>query len=138
MPFSWTAATAGTPRAVLLIVAVLLVQALGLAVLAGWYIYDLIVAEPLSRGGAVFMAVLLLLLAGWMSVLGSALLRGYRWPRSAVLVFQLLMVILSISYFSNGALAGGLVMLLPGAVVLVALFTKPVVDHATRPARDSR
>ncbi len=89
-------------------------------------------ADALSVGGSVFMAVLLLLVGAGLAALARQLLAGFRWPRSPSLVVQLFLVILAFPYFSTGAPLVGVGLLVPAAVVIVTLFSRPVVEYTVR------
>lgn len=120
------------PRGVLLIVAILLLEAVGLVVVAAGFVVTLFQADPLSVGGSVFMAVLLLLVAAGLATMARRLMAGFRWPRSPSLVVQLFLVILAFPYFTAGDPVIGLMLIVPAAVVIVTLFSKPVVDFTVR------
>ncbi|KAD4060705.1 hypothetical protein GD627_05670 [Arthrobacter yangruifuii] len=112
--------------------AVLVLEALCLLGFAAWYGYQLATSAPLSLGGAVFTLVFAVALAVWLLVVGHFFFRGYRWTRSAALVWQLFVVILAVPTLQAGLILPGLVLLLPAAAVLLLLFTKPVLEHTSR------
>ncbi|WP_019483053.1 hypothetical protein [Arthrobacter sp. TB 23] len=126
--------TGARPAGAKVIAAILLVEALGLLAAAGWYLYGLLTSTPTSLGGAVFTMVFLVVLAIWLLAVSYNLLRGYRWTRSAALVFQLFMIVIAIPTLSAGVVIVGVALLLPAAAVVLLLFTKPVVAHTTRTA----
>jgi CBS domain containing-hemolysin-like protein len=119
-------------------VGILLLEALGFLGVGALFLSTLAMGDLVSVGGTVFLAVFLILLAIWLGVLARALWRGFRWPRSAALVIQLFLVILSVSFFSSGSVVIGLAMLVPGAVVLIALFTRPVLNYTSRTTGETR
>ncbi len=121
-----------------MIVGILLLEALGFLGVGALFLSTLAMGDLVSVGGTVFLAVFLILLAIWLGVLARALWRGFRWPRSAALVIQLFLVILSVSFFSSGSVVIGLAMLVPGAVVLIALFTRPVLNYTSRTTGETR
>ncbi|MCC9203599.1 hypothetical protein [Arthrobacter sp. zg-Y769] len=118
--------------AVLAIAAVLVLEALCLLGFAAWYGYQLVTSTPLSMGGAIFTLVFAVALAVWLLAVGHFFFRGYRWTRSAALVWQLFIVILAVPTLQAGLVPAGLGLLLPAAAVLLLLFTKPVLAHTTR------
>lgn len=122
------------PAGAMLIAAILLLEALGLFTAAGWYLYGLLTSTPTSLGGAVFTMVFLVVLAIWLLFVSYHLLRGYRWTRSAALVFQLFMIVIAVPTLSAGVVMVGVALLLPAAAVVLLLFTKPVLAHTTRTA----
>ena len=117
---------------------VLVLEALALLAAAGWYIYNLFTATPLSLGGAVFTAVLLLAVGIWLLAVGHFFFRGYRWTRAAALVWQLFMVVLAVPTIQAGLLPAGLLMLLPAAVVMLLVFSTPVLNYTTRRGGDPK
>ena len=121
-----------------MIAGILLLEALGFLGVGALFLSTLAMGDLVSVGGTVFLAVFLILLAIWLGVLARALWRGFRWPRSAALVIQLFLVILSVSFFSSGSVVIGLAMLVPGAVVLITLFTRPVLNYTSRTTGETR
>lgn len=115
-----------------IIAVILLCEAAALLAVAGWFAFGLLTSTPTSLGGAVFMLVLLLLLAGWLLVVGHFFFRGYRWTRSAALVFQLFVIVVAIPTLTGGVIWVGLLLLVPAVVVVHQLFTRPVVAYTSR------
>ncbi|AUZ87531.1 hypothetical protein CVO76_07725 [Arthrobacter agilis] len=126
------------PRGVVLIAAVLVLEAVALVVLAVGSLGTVFAADPVSVGGSVFLAVLLLLVAAALAVMARKLVAGFRWPRSPSLVVQLFLVILAFPFFSSGNPVIGLALMVPAAAVIVTLFSKPVVGFTARPTGDGR
>ncbi len=120
------------PPGVLLIVVVLVIEALGLVLLAVQFVLTVFGGNPLSVGGSVFMAVLLLLVAAGLSTVARRLAAGFRWARSPALVVQLFLVILAFPFFSAGNPLLGFLLLVPAGAVIVTLFSKPVVRFTVR------
>lgn len=126
------------PRGVLLIAAVLLLEAVGVALLAVGFLRTLLGAEPLSVGSSVFMVALLILLAVALVTLARKLAAGFRWPRSPTLVVQMFLVILAFPYFDAGNPLYGFLLLVPAAAVIVTLFSRPVVLFTARTTDGNR
>ena len=120
------------PRGVLVIAAVLVLEALASAALAFISLATIVTGDPVSLGGSVFMVVLLVAVAAGLVALASKLASGFRWARSPTLVVQLFLVILAFPYFTIGNPLFGFALLVPAAAVIVALFSKPVVDFTAR------
>ncbi|WP_336712664.1 hypothetical protein [Arthrobacter sp. USHLN218] len=120
------------PAAVVVISLVLVLEALALLGAAAWFVYGLMTQTPLSMGGAIFQLVLLLLLSGWLLAAGHFFFRGYRWTRAAALVWQLFVIVIAFPTFTSGLVLPGLLLLLPAAVVLLLIFTRPVTDFLTK------
>jgi hypothetical protein len=117
---------------VIVISLVLVLEALALLGAAAWFVYGLMTQTPLSMGGAIFQLVLLLLLAGWLLAAGHFFFRGYRWTRAAALVWQLFVIVIAFPTFTSGLVLPGMLLLLPAAVVLLLIFTRPVTDYLTK------
>lgn len=111
---------------------VLVLEALALLGAAAWFVYGLMTQTPLSMSGAIFQLVLLLLLAGWLLAAGHFFFRGYRWTRAAALVWQLFVIVVAFPTLTSGLILPGLLLLLPAAVVLLLIFTRPVTDYLTK------
>lgn len=120
------------PRGVLIIASILTLEGIALVILAGGFVATIFGADPVSVGGSIFMAVLLVLVGFGLVALARQLMAGYRWPRSPSLVVQLFLVILAFPYFSSDNPVIGLVLMVPAAVVIVTLFSKPVVRFTVR------
>ncbi len=120
------------PRGVTVVALILVCESLALMAVAGWFVYGLISSTPASLGGAVFLLVLLLLFAVWLLVVGHFFHRGYRWTRSAALVFQFFVIVLAVPTLTGGVIWLGLLMLVPAVLVLQQLFTRPVVSYTNR------
>ncbi|GAA3295328.1 hypothetical protein ACFFON_13595 [Arthrobacter citreus] len=120
------------PPAVLLISAILVLEALALLGVAGWFVYNLFTATPVSMGGAFFTAFVITAAGIWLLVLGHFFFRGYRWTRAGVLVFQLFAVVIAVPTLQGGVVLTGLAILLPAAAVLLLLFTRPVLGHTSK------
>lgn len=78
------------------------------------------------------MLALLVLFAVWLLVVGHFFQRGYRWTRSAALVFQFFVIVVAVPTLSAGIIWAGLLMLIPAVVVLHQLFTRPVLAFTSR------
>lgn len=120
------------PPAVFVISAVLVLEALTLLGIAGWFLYNLFTATPVSMGGAIFTTVLITAAGIWLLALGHFFFRGYRWTRAGVLVFQLFAIVIAVPTLQGGVLLAGLLLLLPAAAVLLLLFTRPVLAHTSK------
>lgn len=120
------------PKGVIIIAAILVCEAGALLAVAGWFLLGLITSTPMSLGGAIFMLVLLVLLAGWLLAVGHFFFRGYRWTRSAALVFQFFVAVIAIPALTAGVIWLGLLLLVPAVIVVHQLFTRPVVAYTGR------
>lgn len=78
------------------------------------------------------MVVLLILFAVWLLVVGHFFYRGYRWTRSASLVFQFFVMVVAIPTLTAGIIWLGLLLLIPAVLVLHQLFTRDVIAFTSR------
>lgn len=120
------------PTGIVVIALVLLLEGAASLGLFAWYGFQLLTKTPLSLGGVIFMMFMLLLIGVWLLAVGHFLFRGYRWTRSAALVFQMFAVIFSVSLFGSGAAVAGTVLLVPAAAALLLLFSEPVSRFLVR------
>jgi hypothetical protein len=129
---------ADRPRGVLVIGAILLLEAAGSIVLGVASAATVVGPNPVSVGGSAFLAVLLVLVACALVAMARKLAAGFRWPRSPSLVVQLFMVILAFPFFSAGNPLIGLLLVVPAAAVIVTLFSRPVVGFTVLTAGNER
>lgn len=104
-----------------------------LAVIAVYFLVELIITKPDSYATAVALVILAALAAVWLSVVAVNTLRARPWIRGAVVTWQVLQIAIGISSF-QGMFARpdiGWWLIVPSCVVLVVLFT-PSVVAATR------
>lgn len=141
--FVWddTVSTAGDqqvagPRHPLLIaLAVLVFAECALLVAATVYlVVELLIATPSSLASALFLTLLTAIAAIWLGVIAVNILRASPWTRGATVVWQVLQIAVAIGCF-QGFFARpdiGWALLIPAIVVLVLLFTPPVLRATTR------
>ncbi|WP_150460737.1 hypothetical protein [Nesterenkonia ebinurensis] len=123
---SETASSARPPRpaAVWVIYVVLFLQgsAVIFGTLASVFGQD---AQVLDAAGTIALTVLFILSGVILVLLGFQIFHGTPAARTPAMVLQLLLVVLSFSFFAGGAVVTGLIFLLPAAVALILLFVKP-------------
>lgn len=123
------------PRAVAVLTAVVLLEALVLAGAALRLVWTLLFEEPLTVGGTVFLAAVSLGGGLWLLHVGRGLWRGFRWPRAAALVVQLFLLVVAFPLLRSEQWAAGLVPTVPAVVVLVLLFRPDVLAWTSRTVR---
>lgn len=123
------------PREVVVLTGLVLLEALVLAGAALRAVWSLLFEEPLTVGGTVFLAAVLLGGALWLVRVGRGLWRGFRWPRAAALVVQLFLLVLALPLLRSGQWAAGLAPAVPALVVLVLLFRPGVLAWTSRTVR---
>ncbi|WP_133159116.1 hypothetical protein [Arthrobacter glacialis] len=120
------------PAGVVVVAAVVALEALVLGVLGAWSIVLAATAPTHSLASGVFLIVLLLALSAGLALVAVNVYRGFRWTRSAAFVWQLLMVALAVSTLLEGNILLGLAMLLPPVAAAYFLFTPKVVAFSLR------
>lgn len=121
-------------RAVLTLVALLAIEALGLAALAVVLLVDLITGGPSSYLAAIALFVLTAAAAAGVGAIAVNALRGSSWIRGAAVTVQVLQLTVAIGSF-QGVFARpevGWLLLVPAVAILVLLFTRSVIAHTMR------
>ncbi|MGL4339136.1 MAG: hypothetical protein ACRCSP_01750 [Rhodoglobus sp.] len=123
-----------------LLLSVLIFGQAALLLLATVYlIFEIFAASPYSYASAVILAVMSAITTGWLSAIALGVLRCRPWVRGAAIVAQVLHIAVAVGCF-QGVFARpgvGWLLLIPAIIVLVLLFTPPVVDTISRDARPS-
>ena len=134
-PAGAAAAGAVRPKGIVVIAAVVALEAAALLVAGGWYGTQLLTGAPvLSFWGAVFTLCLLLAFSAWLFAVARFLLRGFRWPRAGALVAQLFVLTIGFPTLTGGYPLAGLAMPIPALTAIVLLFDKRVIAFASRAA----
>ena len=123
------------PRLLIVLAAVLFLEAAYLAVVAGLLVYELAVETPLSYASAVAILVLVIVAAVWLVVVGVGTLRAQPWVRSAALTWQVLQIAVAIGSFQGMFARTDIAwfLLVPAVVVIFLLFTRSVMAATRRP-----
>jgi Gpi18-like mannosyltransferase len=112
----------------------LLLECALLTATAVYLVIELLIAVPDSYATAIAVLVLVLLAAVWLAVMAVHALRGRYWIRGAAVTWQALQIAIGIGSF-QGPLARpdiAWLLIIPAVVVLVLLFTPPVVEATKR------
>ena len=99
-----------------------------------YLVVEILVDTPASYASAVALTVLTAIAAIWLGFIAVNILRGRAWTRGATVVWQVLQIAVAIGCF-QGLFARpdiGWALLLPAIVVLVLLFTRPVIAATAR------
>jgi len=120
------------PRHPLVIALAVLVFAEFLLLVAAtvFLVVELLVDTPSSMASALFLTLLTAIAAVWLGVIALNILRGRAWVRGAAVVWQILQIAVAVGSF-QGLFARpdiGWALLIPALVVLVLLFTRPVIE----------
>ena len=121
-------------RFVLALAVLLFAECALLAAATVYLLIELLVAEPASLTSALALLVLTAIATVWLGFIAANVLRGRAWTRGAAIVWQVLQGAVALGCF-QGVFARpeiGWLLLLPALVVLVLLFTPPVVAAISR------
>lgn len=128
-PMPHAASASGGVRAALVVVnAVLILEAVALAAVAVWLVVDLVALRPSSYATAIALTVLVAIGAAWVGATAIASLRRAPWSRAAAIVWQILQVSIAVGAF-QGLFARpdvGWALLLPAVTVIGLLLWPPV------------
>lgn len=121
----------------LVLAALLALEALALWVVAGWELVELLTRPAASEAGAIALLTLTVVAATWVSAIAVNVLRGRGWVRGAAVTWQVVQVAVGIGFVqgADANIALGLALILPSVVVVGLLFA-PSVMVATG-ARDA-
>jgi len=109
-------------------------ESAALAVISVVLMIDIATQHPDSYLSAIGLIVLAVLATGWLAVIATYALQGRPWIRGGVATWQILQGIIGITAISGGS-AVGWALVITAVVVLVVLFTRPVIIATRRPPR---
>ena len=130
-----TAPAGGVRTALLVVSALLLLEAAAVIALLVWLIVDLLTLQPSSIATAVALIVLVAVGAAWLTAVALASLRRRPWSRSSAIVWQILQLSIAVGAF-QGLFARadiGWVLLVPAITVIGLLLWTPVRLAYARP-----
>ncbi len=115
------------------LVAVIVIVALEASVLAFFGVQlglGILAGESRAFTTAIALFAMVAAAAAWLFYVAFSLTRAKRWARSAALFWQLVMLAIASGSFTGqfGSQAIGWALVAPAAVVLILIFTKPVVE----------
>lgn len=131
--------SAGVKAALIVVSAMLLLEAAALIGVVVWLVIDLLALQPSSYTTAIALLVLVVIGALWVSVTAVASLRRVPWSRAAAIVWQVLQVSVAVGAF-QGLFARpdvGWLLLVPAVTVIGLLLWTPVRLAYTRPGDGS-
>lgn len=120
--------SAGGRRALWVVRALLLLEALGMVVIVGWLVIDLFALEPSSYATAIALIVIAAIGAVWTIANAAGAARRAGWSRASSIVWQFLQLSVAVGAF-QGLFARadiGWVLLVPAVVVVALLLWPPV------------
>lgn len=115
------------PTALAVALALVGLEALLLLAWAGWSVVTL-VRGTTNPGGAAFLGAFALGAAVVLVLAGRACARRRRGGRAPLMTWQLLQAAVAVTLLQAGS-AWGWLLLVPAAVVVVLLVSRPVVEH---------
>ncbi len=123
-PSAKQATPPAAPPGLRLVARLVLLEGLGLLVIAGFYLLELAVSNASDVGRAVVTAVLVALAAVGLLFVGRGLGARRRWARAPALVVNLLALPVSVGLVQAGRWYAGVPLLLLAVAVLGLLFSK--------------
>ena len=128
----------GTRKPALLYVlsALILLEAVGVAVAAIYLVIEIIAAPTASFGTAIALAVVVAVTAVALVLLARGALNARPWIRGATVCVAVLQLLVAYSILITKEPALGWALAVPAVALLVLVFTPPVLRATVRPARD--
>ena len=120
--------------ALVALAALLFLEAVALAGLTAFLVFELFATRTDSFVGGLAVVVLTAGAAAWLFAMAVGALRGAPWIRGAAVTFHVLQIAVAVGAF-QGAFARpevGWLLLLPAIAVLALLFSRPVVAATRR------
>lgn len=120
--------------AVRALVVLLGIEALFMVGLSAWFLFELVAAKPSSFASALAIFVILLIATVFVSALAIGAIRRRTWIRGGAVTWQIVQIAVAIGAFQGVFAQPGIgwLLLIPSLVVLVLLFTKPVIAVTRR------
>ncbi|HEU4807315.1 MAG TPA: hypothetical protein VFT01_03570 [Homoserinimonas sp.] len=122
------------PPQLAILVFLLFIEFLLVSAGAVYLLIELLIDTPQSYASAIAIFVITVLAAAWVGMIALHTLRGRAWTRGATVVWQVLQASIGV-----GSLQGlfarpdvGWPLIILSIVVLILLFTKPVLDATAR------
>lgn len=132
-------ASSGVKAALVIVTAILFLEALALIAVVAWLVIDLVALQPSSYATAIALIVLVVIGAAWVSAIAIGSVRRAPWTRASAIVWQILQVSIAIGAF-QGLFARpdvGWLLLVPAITVIGLLLWTPVRLAYTRREPDT-
>ena len=122
------------PLGLKIIIGIVSIEGLVLAYLAAQLLVGIMLGESRSLPTTLSLFAIVALTAAAVLFFAYGLFQGKRWARSAALFWQLIQLAIASGSFTGqfGSNAIGWGLIIPSVIVLVLLFTKPVVAATLR------
>ena len=118
----------------MLLSALLYLEAAGLGALTASLVVEIFSVRPDSYLSAVALIVLALLATVWLAIMATHTLQGRPWIRGGAVTWQVLQLIIGVTMIAGGSALGWPLVVI-AAIVLVVLFTRPVIAATRRELR---
>lgn len=125
----------GRPVLLFVLATFIYLEAATLAITTGILLIEVITQHPDSYVSALGLIVLAALATIWLALMATHALQGRPWIRGGAVTWQVLQGIIGITAIAGGAPFGWLLVVV-AVVVLVVLFSRPVIAATRRPARE--
>ena len=119
------------PPVLLLVCVLVVLEAAAFVGLGFAWAADLVRGRAELPGATLFLAVFGVGIGLLLALAARALWRGRRWARSLVMMWQILLVVLSLGWIGTGVSVWGVVVLVVSAVIAVGLLLPAVVRVTT-------
>nr|WP_221420823.1 hypothetical protein [Conyzicola lurida] len=118
----------------MLLAAVIFIEAVALYLVTAVLIVEMLIARADSIASALALTVCTAIAAVWVTVIAINTLRGKAWIRGAAIVVQVLIAAVALGSFQGlfSRVDIGWLLLIPAIVVMVLLFTKPVLAETSQ------
>ncbi|MFM6971814.1 MAG: hypothetical protein ACKOWH_04420 [Rhodoluna sp.] len=126
------------PLGLILVAALVGFEGLFVIVLAGILAAEIFAGESRSLATMIALVVLTALAGIWVVYIALRIFQGKRWARSGALYWQLVQLSVAIGSFTGqfASQAIGWSLIVPSVIVLVLIFTKPVINATMSGMRD--
>lgn len=129
--YEWDNTVSRARRSVLLLllIALLTLEFLGVIALAVTLLLETLTVPSATVGGGIALTIVAVVAAAWLGAIVVGTVRGQAWIRAAAIVWQVLQVAVGVGALQGSVAqpAWGWPLIVLAAVVLLLLFTKPVV-----------
>jgi hypothetical protein len=116
--------------------ALILLEGAAFAAATIYLVVEIFIGDPKFLTTAIAYAVTAAILSALVIVVGLATLRARPWIRGATVCIAVLQLLVAYSILITKEPSLGWVLVVPAVVLLVLLFTRPVLRATARPARD--
>jgi hypothetical protein len=117
--------------------ALILLEGAAFAAATIYLVIEIFIGDPKFLTTAIAYAVTAAILSALVIVVGLATIRARPWIRGATVCIAVLQLLVAYSIVITKEPTLGWVLVVPAVLLLVLLFTRPVLAATARPSRDS-